>query len=307
MNENELINSIKTILSSEYIGDDCAYLKDLGIVVTQDSLVENIHFDRKLITPFQLGYKSIMVNLSDIAASGAEPAYLTISLSLPKNIAEDYVTEFYKGAKQALKGTNAQIVGGDITGSDKLYVSVCAIGKTNNRCISSRKNAKIGHKIITSGIHGSSAAGLRILQNNLTPDKDLINAHLTPVAQLEFARQISEQINENYAMMDSSDGLFDALYKIGDASNCTMSIDFNNIKFNPKIKELFSDYQNLIFYGGEDYQIIATVPEELLQKLNNYTVLGEVVQKEDCIIKLNYNKRIEKINDISNKSFNHFY
>lgn len=306
MNENELIKGIKEILSSEYIGDDCAYLKDLGIVVTQDSLVENIHFDRKLITPFQLGYKSIMVNLSDIAASGAEPTYLTISLSLPKNIAEDYVMEFYKGVKSALKGTNAQIVGGDITGADRLYVSVCAIGKTQNRYISSRKNAKIGHKIITSGVHGSSAAGLRILQNNLTSDKDLINAHLTPIAQLGFARQIAEQIKENYAMMDSSDGLFDALYKIGDASNCTMYIDFNNIEFNPRIKELFSDYRNLIFYGGEDYQIIATVPEDLLSKLRNYIVLGEVIQKEDCIIKLNYNNRIEKINDISNKSFNHF-
>ena len=83
-------------------------------------------------------------------------------------------------------------------------------------------------------------------------------------------------------------------------------ITFNNIKFNPRIKELFDDYQNLILYGGEDYQIIATVPEELLPKLNNYIILGEVVQKEDCIIKLNHNNRIEKINDISKKCFNHF-
>ena len=134
----------------------------------------------------------------------------------------------------------------------------------------------------------------------------MINAHLAPVAQLGFARQIAEQINESYAMMDSSDGLFDALYKIGDASNCTMSIYFNNIKFNPRIKELFDDYQNLILYGGEDYQIIATVPEELLPKLNNYIILGEVIQEEDCIIKLNYNNRIEKINNISEKCFNHF-
>ena len=74
----------------------------------------------------------------------------------------------------------------------------------------------------------------------------------------------------------------------------------------PKIKELFSDYENLILYGGEDYQIIATVPEELLSKLHNYIVLGEVVQKENCIIKLNYNNHIEKINDISKKCFNHF-
>ena len=77
MREKEYISSIKQILNSEYIGDDCAYLKDLGIVLTQDSLVEDVHFKRNFITPYQLGYKSIMVNISDIAASGAMPAYLT--------------------------------------------------------------------------------------------------------------------------------------------------------------------------------------------------------------------------------------
>ena len=80
MKEKEFISIIKNTLKSEYIGDDCAYLKDLGIVVTQDSLVENVHFLRKKITPFQLGYKSVMVNISDIAASGGDPKYLTVSI-----------------------------------------------------------------------------------------------------------------------------------------------------------------------------------------------------------------------------------
>lgn len=304
MNETDLITNIKTFLSSEYIGDDCACLNDLGIVVSQDSLVEDVHFNKHIMTPYQLGYKSVMVNLSDIAASGAEPAYLTVSLSLPKHI--ENVLEFYEGAKEALKNTNAQIIGGDITGSDKLYISVCIIGKTAGRRISSRSHAKPGHKIITSGVHGSSAAGLRILQENLEPDKDLIKAHLMPVAQLDFSKQISEQIQEDYAMMDTSDGLFDALFKIGQASGCTMSIDFERILFNPRIQEYFQDYKDLIFFGGEDYQIIATVPAELLPKLKNYTILGEVIPKEDCVIKLNYDNRIEKINDITNKCFNHF-
>ena len=86
MKEKEFISIIKNTLKSEYIGDDCAYLKDLGIVVTQDSLVENVHFLRKKITPFQLGYKSVMVNISDIAASGGDPKYLTVSISLPSDI-----------------------------------------------------------------------------------------------------------------------------------------------------------------------------------------------------------------------------
>ena len=80
MKEKDFINTIKTVLNSKYIGDDCAYLEDLGIVVTQDSLVEDVHFKRCYITPYQLGWKSAMVNISDICASVAKPVYLTVSL-----------------------------------------------------------------------------------------------------------------------------------------------------------------------------------------------------------------------------------
>lgn len=306
MNEINLINKIKNTLKSQYIGDDCAYLKDLGIVISQDSLVEDIHFNKHMMSPYQIGYKSVMVNLSDIAASGAKPAYLTVALSLPKEIKDDAVVDFYEGAKYALENLDVEIVGGDITGSDKLYISISVIGKTLNRKISSRSHAKIGHKIITSGVHGSSAAGLRILQNDLEPDKDLIKAHLMPVAQIDFAKQISEQIQEDYAMMDTSDGLFDALFKIGSASECTMSIDFERILYDPKIKEYFSDYKDLILFGGEDYQIVATVPVELLPSLKDYIIIGEVLPKEDCVIKLNTENNVEKFNDLSNKCFNHF-
>ena len=306
MNEINLINKIKNTLKSQYIGDDCAYLKDLGIVISQDSLVEDVHFSKHMMSPYQIGYKSVMVNLSDIAASGAKPAYLTVALSLPKQIEDEAVVEFYEGAKYALENLDVEIVGGDITGSDKLYISISVIGKTLDRKISSRSHAKIGHKIITSGVHGSSAAGLRILQNNLEPDKDLIKAHLMPVAQIDFAKQISEQIQEDYAMMDTSDGLFDALFKIGSASECTMSVDFERILYDPKIKEYFSDYKDLILFGGEDYQIVATVPVELLPSLKDYIIIGEVLPKEDCVIKLNTDNKVEKFNDLSNKCFNHF-
>ena len=100
MKEKRIYFNNKNTLKSEYIGDDCAYLKDLGIVVTQDSLVEYVHFLRKKITPFQLGYKSVMVNISDIAASGAEPKYLTVSLSLPQDIDNKFIEEFYEGCKK---------------------------------------------------------------------------------------------------------------------------------------------------------------------------------------------------------------
>ena len=135
MKEKDFINIIKNTLNSKYIGDDCANLTDLGIVVTQDSLVEDVHFSLKYFTPYQLGFKSVIVNVSDVVASGAEPKYLTISLSLPNNIEEKFVEEFYKGCKAAC-GYEVEIVGGDITGSDKIFVSVCAIGATKNHKIS---------------------------------------------------------------------------------------------------------------------------------------------------------------------------
>ena len=188
MKEKEFITIIKNTLNSPYIGDDCAYLKDLGIVVTQDSLVEDIHFSTKFISAFDLGFKAVMVNISDVAASGAEPKYLTVSLSLPSNVKEDFVEEFYNGCKKAC-GNDVQIVGGDITGSEKIYISISAIGKTLGRNISSRKNAKIGQKVIVSGIHGSSSAGLKLLLEGKNSPEKFIKSHINPVAQVEFGKK----------------------------------------------------------------------------------------------------------------------
>lgn len=268
MNEKELIRIIKSTLNSEYIGDDCAYLPDLGIVITQDSLVEDIHFKTNFITPFQLGYKTVMVNISDVCASGAEPKYLTLSLSLPKYIDENFVKDFYEGAKIAAE--NVKIVGGDLTGSDKIYISAAAIGSTKGRKISSRSHAKAGYKIIVSGEHGSSAYGLKLLLNGENFPKHFIKAHLMPVAQRELSRQIAENAQEDYAMMDTSDGLADALMQIAKASNTVLYIDTSKIPHAPCVD------MNTVLYGGEDYQLVAAVPETLLKNLHGYTIIGEV-------------------------------
>ena len=224
-----------------------------------------------LITPYQLGYKSVMVNISDVCASGAEPKYLTISLSLPNFVDENFVKEFYEGAKNA--SDNVQIVGGDITGSDKIYISVTAIGSTRGRKISSRKNAKISHKIIVSGEHGSSAYGLKLLLNGENKPEKFIKAHLMPVAQKEFSKQISENITCDYAMMDTSDGLADALIQIAKASDVILSIDTSKIPHDKSVD------MDTVLYGGEDYQLVATVPDHILKNLNDYTIIGEVKEK----------------------------
>lgn len=273
MNEKSLIKLIKSTLNSGYIGDDCAYLEDLGIVITQDSLVEDVHFKRDLITPFQLGYKTVMVNISDICASGAEPKYMTISLSLPDTVDENFVKDFYEGAKKASK--NVKIAGGDLTGSDKIYISAAAIGSDDGRKISSRANAKAGYKLIVSGEHGNSAYGLRLLlENNVTPKERInnkfINAHLMPAAQREFSKTIAENIKDDYAMMDTSDGLADALMQIAHASGVRLEIDTSKIPHDPIVDI------DTVLYGGEDYQLVAAVPEYMLKNLNTYTIIGDV-------------------------------
>lgn len=295
MNEKELIKIIKSTLNSKYIGDDCAYLKDLGIVITQDSLVEDVHFKMDLITPYQLGFKSVMVNISDVCASGANPKYLTISLSLPNSVNANFVKEFYEGAKNA--SGKVEIVGGDITGSNKIYISVTAIGSTKGRKISSRKNAKKGHKIIVSGEHGSSAYGLKLLLNGKNKPEKFIKAHLMPVAQKEFSKQISENITCDYAMMDTSDGLADALMQIAKASDVILSIDTSKIPHDKSVDI------NTVLYGGEDYQLVATVPDDILKNLNDYTIIGEVKEKiTDSGLMIDH----RFYTNIDEKLYNHF-
>ena len=301
MKEKEFISVIKSILNSEYIGDDCAYLSDLGIVVSQDSLVEDVHFKLNFCTPFQLGYKSVMVNISDIAASGAIPKYLTVSLSLPSSVGVDFIRLFYEGCKSAC-GSDVEIVGGDITGSDKIYISICAIGKTEGRNISSRKNAQIGQKVVVSGYNGSSAAGLKLLYSgqNLADNK-FIKAHLEPMAQIDFAKQLSENIKTPYAMMDTSDGLMDALSTIANESGVGLDIDFEKIPYDRDIKQ-FDNWYDMVLFGGEDYQIVATIPENF-----DFGIpIGMVVAETGVNLKNNGKSVLYKLEDVESKIYNHF-
>lgn len=300
MKEKEFITIIKNTLNSPYIGDDCAYLKDLGIVVTQDSLVEDIHFSTKFISAFDLGFKAVMVNVSDVVASGAEPKYLTVSLSLPSNVKEDFVEEFYNGCKKAC-GNDVQIVGGDITGSEKIYISICAIGKTLGRNISSRKNAKIAQKVIVSGIHGSSSAGLKLLLEGKNSPEKFIKSHINPVAQVEFGKNISTTVKEPYAMMDTSDGLMDGLSTIANESGVLLDIDFDKIPHDKDIEQ-FENWQDLVLFGGEDYQILATVP----QNFQGGFEIGVV--KEGLGVNLKLRDKITHYSkqDVEEKVFNHF-
>lgn len=293
--EKELIKLIKTTLNSSYIGDDCAYLKDLGIVISQDSLVEDIHFLRDKISPWQLGWKTASVNISDICASGAQPKYMTVALSIPKEINTEFVKEFYDGLKSACDGV--EIVGGDITAADKIFISATAIGSDKGRNISSRANAQPGQKIVIAGVHGSSAAGLKLLLEGKSEPEKLIKAHLEPVAQLEFSRKIATAQTDKYAMMDTSDGLMDALSQISEASGVGIDINFDKIPVDEEIKS-FTNWQELVLFGGEDYGLVATVGTPL----EGAVIIGEITKGSGVTIDGQlYPKAL-----IDKKIFNHF-
>lgn len=295
MKEKEFLDIIKSTINPELIGDDCAYLEDLGIVISQDSLVEGIHFKFDYTDAYKLGYKAAMVNISDICASGAEPEYMTVALSLPPDKAGEFIQKFYDGVKAA--APDIKIAGGDITGScEKVYISIAIIGKTEGRSISSRSHAAPGQIVIVSGEHGNSAEGLkRLLSGKNCPEK-FLNAHLMPGAEREFSRQIAENITEPYAMMDTSDGLMDALSQIAYSSGVKLSVNYNKIPH-----DAFVDKANVL-YGGEDYKLVATIPESLLSKLDKAFVIGKVEKG----LGVELDGKILTKEDIESKIFNHF-
>lgn len=295
MKENEFIDVIKQLSKNDYIGDDCAYLKELGIVISQDSLLENIHFKREWYNSFQLGYKAAAVNISDILASGGCPKYLTVGLSLPKNIDTTFIEEFYKGINSV--SSNVRVIGGDITGSDgSIYISITAIGTDNGRKISSRKDAKSGYVIVTKGMHGSSSKGLEeLLSNNFNGGHVL--SHIAPTLEFDFSKQIATNIKEDYAMMDTSDGLADALFKIAKSSKVSINIDYNKVPHETEVS-----YNNVLF-GGEDYKLIAAIPEKYLNCIEGAIVIGHVKEFDGTYLRID-NQSFNAYDEM--EVYNHF-
>lgn len=294
MNKENLFLKIinETISDNSFLGDDCAYLKDLNLLISQDTLVEAVHFSRDYFTPYEIGKKSVLVNISDILSNGGIPKYITVSLS--GKLDENFVKDFYLGINEICDEYKIKIIGGDLTKADKIVVSICIIGDTKNKNISSRKNAKVGDFVYLKGFHGSSAKGLELLlKGNKDKNNNFIKAHLEPKLYPEISNVISSKIKSNYVMMDTSDGLYDSLKRISIDSNIGFEIDYKNIE-----KEI--DDKNLVLFGGEDFGLLICVnPNEayILDDLN-IKKIGIVTNSKKIIVD---NFEIKE-----DKSFNHF-
>ena len=203
----------------EGIGDDCAVLPmgDEVLVFTSDMLNEGVHFLADKSSAYQIGYKSLMVNISDVAAMGAKPVATLLSLALSEERFGEWSADFMRGYHAASKKYGVKLVGGDTTKSESgVCVNVTAIGRAPQANVKRRSSAKVGDVVMVTGKLGASAVGLRdVLSGKLTTRNAKI--HLMPEARVEEGVWLGEQ-PEVRAMMDISDGIASDLQHILDES-----------------------------------------------------------------------------------------
>ena len=276
------------------IGDDAAYWKsgDFGYCVTSDSLVENVHFKLMNFSADKLGEKAVAVNLSDIAAMGANPMGMLINLGVTNDITEKWINDFYDGITKLALKYNCPVIGGDIVKSEILNISVTCIGYKklnikNKNIFLNRESVNPGDLVYVSGYLGNSKAGLEILNLLKTDLNDseiyLINSHLTPVPRIELGIDLNE-IGIT-SCIDISDGLLLDSSRLADSSIVNININSSMLPISVELKVIFpEEYKNYALGGGEDYELLFTASpnnQENIKKIAeknelNLSIIGEV-------------------------------
>ncbi len=270
------------------IGDDAAAWKCENPIqlATTDSLIQDTHFYLDITTWEELGWKAIAVNLSDIAAMGGIPKYALISLALPGELETDCIEKLYKGMTQIANQFGVAIVGGNIAAASKTMISVTVLGNLESNSTLTRSSAVPGNQIAVTGYLGLSAAGLRMLKQHLKFDVEttqlLREAHLTPMPRIDEGQILLHRGVK--AAIDISDGLLADLTHICQASKVSALIRQNELPIHPALKKNFkSDYLQLALSGGEDYELLFTASNQIINRLKKVmpcpiTVIGEITQ-----------------------------
>jgi thiamine-monophosphate kinase len=282
--EQGLLQILQQYCPPEIIGDDAAIL-DLraneSLVVTTDVLVNNVHFSDATTSPADVGWRAAAANLSDLAAMGARSIAITVGLALPPDLPVNWVIELYQGLTDCLHFYNTAIVGGDICRAGEISISITALGSVARNGVIRRFAAKVGDAIAITGYHGLSRAGLEILlhpetSRDLSPEdcQVLIQAHQRPTPRLDCIPYLQEIVKgKAIAGMDSSDGLADAVIQICRCSGMGAVIDA--VPLHPALRHYVASDQALewALYGGEDFQLVLCLPEEMARQL--VTRVGE--------------------------------
>jgi thiamine-monophosphate kinase len=244
------------------IGDDAAWVTSNSgsCLITADLLLEGVHFDLRRTSLFDLGHKSLAVNLSDIAAMGGVAAFFVLSLGIPANFQTKHVDEFYRGVKSLSVKSRVTLVGGDTCAAESLIISGCVVGHAPYRPIR-RRGAKIGHDIYITGSLGDSGLALNLLQGTFAqrPGKALsylLRRHNTPTPRLIAGALLAKEQLAT-AMIDVSDGLLQDLGHICQASGVGAVIWEERLPLSPAYRALAgNDGIRYALAGGEDYELL---------------------------------------------------
>ena len=302
---NHLTENIKLSHESSVkgIGDDAAVLScNEKTVVTTDMLVEGIHFDLSYVPLKHLGYKSIIVNLSDVYAMNATPKQVLVSFAISSKFPLEAVEELYSGMLLACERYNIDLVGGDTTSSNLgLTISVTAIGEVEEKKIAYRSGAKEHDLIVVSGDLGGAYMGLQLLEREklvfketegVQPDLEgndyILERQLKPEARVDIIKYLKDQEIIPSSMIDISDGLASELLHICSASEVGCNLYDEKIPVDPTTYQVARDFNldptTCALNGGEDYELLFTIPQSDYDKIKGsplITVIGHVTDKSE--------------------------
>jgi len=276
------------------IGDDAAVL-DLSkgqTVVSTDLLIEGVHFDLSYMPLKHLGYKAVMVNLSDIYAMNAQPTQITISLAVSNRFTLEALEELYAGILLGCKNHKVDLVGGDTTSSTSgLTLSVTAIGSVNEEKITRRSGAKENDLLVVSGDLGGAYSGLQILERekavfkvnpNNQPDLSSyaysIERQLKPEARKDVIELLKELNVTPSSMIDISDGLSSEILHLSKASQVGFHLFEDKLPIDPEVIKICEEFKlnttTAVLNGGEDYELLFTVAQKEFDKIKNHPLLS---------------------------------
>jgi len=261
------------------IGDDAA-VSSLGpgndLVSTVDLLIEDVHFDLSFIDPYPLGRKSLAVNLSDLAAMGATPRWMLISLALPSRLSVEFIEQFFAGLQTVGQAHGVSLIGGDTSSSpDRLFISITLLGEGKKEGLVFRHGAKPGDDLYVTGTLGDSLLGLqraKSLKSRVpsAEEKFLLDRHFDPTPRLQEGQVLGERKLAK-AMIDISDGLFSDLHHICEESRVGALIWADRIPQSPAFRFLVpaspGEEWKWALKGGEDYELLFAAPPEKAEDL----------------------------------------
>jgi thiamine-monophosphate kinase len=285
------------------IGDDAAILnfEKKQIVVTTDLLVEGVHFDLSYVPLKHLGYKAVMVNISDICAMNAKATQITVSIAVSNRFPLEALDELYAGISTAAKLYNVDVIGGDTASSTSgLIISITAIGEVDKEDVVLRTGAKPNDLLVVTGDLGAAYMGLQVLERekevykvnpNNQPDLSMytyiVERQLKPEARKDVIDLLQQLTVKPTSMIDISDGLSSEIIHICTQSNVGCDLYENKIPLDPQVistcEEFNIDSTTIALNGGEDYELLMTISQEDFPKIKgnpNLTVIGYITEKD---------------------------